>query len=88
MDHFVQAVYDTLQGNLLIPVPEVEDLFAAGKPCQRWYCDMLAAYMRLRDRLGVEDEDQDVETIINSLLSIQRELCGKMYEYGAAFGHK
>lgn len=85
MDQFVESVYDTLQGSLLTPVPGVEDLFAAGKPCARWYREMLAAYGRLCDRLGVPDEDPDIETIINSLLSIQRELCGKMYEYGTKF---
>ena len=41
---------------------------------------MLDAYARLRDRLGVVDEDSDVEIIIDSLLTIQRELCLKMFD--------
>lgn len=44
------------------------------------------AYSRICARLGQENEDTDVEIIINSLLSIQKELCFKMYEYGAKFG--
>ena len=41
---------------------------------------MLNAYERLRDRLGVVNEADDVEIIIDSLLSIQRELCVKMFD--------
>ena len=42
--------------------------------------EMLDAYERLRDRLGVVDEDEDVEVVIDSLLDIQRQLCLKMFE--------
>mgnify|MGYP006955466334 FL=1 len=41
---------------------------------------MLDAYERLRERLGVTDEDEDVEIIIDSLLAIQRKLCREMFE--------
>lgn len=43
---------------------------------------MLDAYERLRERLGVGDEDADVEIMIDSLLSIQRELCLQMFDLG------
>ena len=43
------------------------------------YEEMLDAYARLRERLGVEDEDEDVEIIINSLLAIQQKLCLEMF---------
>ena len=46
---------------------------------------MLEAYQRLCERLGVQDEDDDVEIIINSLLNIQRETAYHMYYYGAKF---
>ena len=41
---------------------------------------MLKAYARVCDRLGVVDEDEDVEVIIESLLSIQRILCMEMFD--------
>lgn len=44
------------------------------------------AYDRLRDRLGVLDEDSDLECIIHAFEDIQKELCLRMYCYGARFG--
>lgn len=85
MNHVAQAVYDTLQGDLWDPVPGVEDAFADGEPCARWYQDMLDAYGRLCHRLGEKEEDADAEIMIDSLLRIQKELCLRMFEYGTAF---
>lgn len=85
-ESFIRDVYQSLLGNMIVPVPGVENAFAPGSICDRRYSDMLDAYARLCARLGVADEDEDVEMIINSLLSIQNELCMKMYEYGGKFG--
>ena len=60
---WIEDIYDSLQG-VLVPearVPWVKNLFLPGSPCDRAYSDMLDAYERLRDRLGVADEDEDVE---------------------------
>lgn len=87
---FVDQVYDTLQG-VLIPeacIEGVENAFAEDCECTRLYAEMLEAYERLCDRLGVQDEDEDVEVIINSLMSINHVLAHKMYEYGAKFGNR
>lgn len=84
---FIEEVYDSLQGVLVDPLPGVQDLFEAGMPCALRYQQMLEAYGRLCDRLGVVDEDQDVEIIINALLANQRESSMKMYEYGMRFGY-
>ena len=86
MGSFAENVYDSLQGELLEPVPGVENAFEDGKPCIQWYGDMLDAYERICTRLGQENEDSDCEIMINSLLEIQRTLCLKMYEYGKRFG--
>lgn len=43
------------------------------------------AYQRLCDRLGVIDEDEDVQIIFDSLSDICKILSLKMYRYGAAF---
>ena len=82
---FEEYIYESLQGTLIHPHPAVPNLFEDGMPCERWYADMLDAYQRICSRLGDEEEDQDVEIIINSLLSIQRELAFQMYRYGAKF---
>ena len=79
-----EDIYNTLQG-VLIPearVSGVENAFADGTPCERCYSDMLDAYERLCVRLGVEDEDEDVEDIIRSFLEMQWILCEKMFYYG------
>ena len=54
---FIYDVYDTLQGEMIVPVPGVENAFAEGTPCERLYAEATEAYERLRERLGVVDED-------------------------------
>lgn len=81
-----EEVYFTLQGESCEPIPGVEDAFAEGSVCDKCYSEMLGAYARLCDRLGVPDEDEDVEIIIDSLRTITDELCYRMFFYGAQFG--
>lgn len=80
---FVDNVYFALQGETLDSIPGVENAFADGSVCDRCYKDMLDAYARLLDRLGLENEDKDVEIIINSLRTITDELCYRMFYLGA-----
>ena len=60
----------------------VENAFADGSECDRLYAELSEAYERLRDRLGVVDEDADVEVIIGNMLAMQHILCEKMFHYG------
>ena len=80
-------VYETLTGHILpqFAFPGVEDVFAEGSECMALYDQMLEAYERLRARLGVVNEDPDVEIIIDNLLRIERIVSYKMYEYGLRF---
>jgi hypothetical protein len=80
----IEDVYDTLCGEVHgeYAVPGVENAYADGGECDRLYNEMSQAYERLRDRLGVVDEDMDAEIMINNLLGIQRILCEKMFLYG------
>ena len=81
-------VYDTVRG-LMAPeyaVAGVENLFAEGSYCQRRYDDMRQAYARLCVRLGVEDEDRDLEQMISALDDITARLCRTMYEHGRREG--
>ena len=87
-EDFVNSVYNTLNG-VYLPgrgVPGVENAFAEGKPCMELYYDAYDAYQRLCNRLGVVDEDKDVEIIFHSFMEISRVLGTKMYHYGALFG--
>ena len=83
----IEDVYYTLIGvmNEAYCVEGVENLFAGESECACAYSRMLGAYGRLRDRLGVENEDTDVETIISSLLDIEKTVSIKMFEYGMRF---
>ena len=81
-----EEVYFTLLGEACEPVSGVENAFVDGSVCDRCYSEMLDAYERLRDRLGVAEEDADVEIIINSLRKITDELCQQMFFYGTLYG--
>ena len=79
-----EAIYDSLRG-LLLPeyaAAGVENAFQEGSLCDTAYKEMLDAYERLLDRLGVKDEDEDVEIIISSLLRIQDHLAQRMFVLG------
>ncbi len=86
----IDNIYDSLQG-VLIPearIPWVKDLFIPGSPCDCTYAEMLRTYERLRDRLGVRDEDPDVEIIISSLMEIQRILGQEMFRCGVEYARQ
>lgn len=89
-DQFIEDVYETLQGetNPAFMVPGVENAFEEGKKCALLYKEIYDAQRRLETRLDVEPYDEDVEKVITALLDIQKELCFKMYKYGAQFGLK
>lgn len=67
-------------------MPGVEDAFTLGSYCEERYREIWEAYGRIRERLGVEDEDEDMEQVIRAFEDVQQELCLRMYRYGAAFG--
>lgn len=81
-------VYNSLMGSLTeeCRCREVENLFAANQPCTELYSQMLEAYWRICDRLGQDEEDDDGEIMINSLLDITKIVGLKMFEYGKRFG--
>ena len=75
-----ELVYESLIGELVDPIKDVPNAFEPGSYCETRYRQVLEAYERLRGRLGVADEDPDVEIIIDSLLEIQRKLCMEMFD--------
>ncbi|WP_455619815.1 hypothetical protein [Eisenbergiella sp.] len=88
---FKKLIYDLMNGNLDLEnnsVEEsryIEDEFAEGKVCYTAYAEILEAYQRICQRLGVGEEDGDVEIIINNFNVIMEYLCMKMYDYGCFF---
>ena len=85
-----ESVYETLTDALTEPyqVPGVENAFTEGAPCDKLYREVYQANIRLCQRLGQPEADPDVETIINNLLTITREIGLKMYHYGQTFADK
>ena len=82
-----EAVYETLIDDLIEPyqIPGVENAFADGSLCDRLYQEVYQANLRLCKRLGQTEADPDVETIINNLLEINKQIGLKMYHYGQTF---
>ena len=83
---FTEAVYLTLMGQLLpeYQVPGIENAFAPGSKCADLYRRIYNAKLRLCQRLGVTDDDEDIEDIANAYEDIMEYLCEKMYAYGSA----
>lgn len=83
-----EQVYESMASHVLeeYRVPGVEDAFAKDAFCMQKYRQMRDAYDRLCERLGVVDEDKDVECIIQCYMEIQRELCKRMFFYGQQTG--
>lgn len=83
MENFAE-IYETMLG-FRTPeayVPGVEDAFSEGSLCQREYDRMRGAYERLCTRLSAGDEDPDLNTIVDAMEAIQRDLCKRMYHCG------
>lgn len=87
-NELIEEIYDTVNGGMSpgFEVPGVENAFAEGSLCAALYQQVFDAERRLEERLGVDGEDEDVETIMGAMCDIQRELCFRMYFYGAKFG--
>lgn len=79
-------IYLSVLGEAIDPVPGVENAFAPGKPCAKTYGEIREAYLRLCQRLGVQEEDGDLETIVRGFFTITDELCRTMYFCGAKYG--
>ena len=82
-----EQVYDTLMG-YLIPeyrLPWVNPIFLPGHPAYDSYCRMHDAYENLRQRLGVTDEDEDAEIMIDALLEHGKILAYEMFHYGRVY---
>ncbi len=77
---FFEDYYNTLLGLLVeeARVPGVENAFAPGSVCQAAYENMRAAGRRICQRLGVE-EDPDLEGVVSSMETIQKELCRRIF---------
>ena len=85
-----EQVYTSLTCHISEPwrMPGVINAFADGAKCMRLYGEMRNAYDRLCDRLGVVDEDEDVECVIRCYMEMERELCRLMFEYGQKFSDR
>lgn len=82
-----EQVYETMACHVVesARLSGVEDAFAGDSFCMQQYGLMREAYDRLCDRLGVVDEDEDVECILCCMEQIERELCKRMFHYGQRF---
>ncbi len=85
-----QDIYETMLGlRTRDPSrPDVENAFASGSLCAEEYSCMREAYERVCQRLGVDSEDWDLEQMVNSMESIQRDLCWRMFAMGFRMGQK
>ena len=89
-EDFARKVYNTLNGYYepALRIPGVENAFGTGELCLELYGQALDAYLRICERLGVGEDDADVEVIFNSFLEMSEILGLRMYHYGVIFGEE
>jgi len=80
-------VFDSLMGFLR---PEyaldwVKPIFVPGHPCYDSHEEMREAYDHLLDRLGLQDEDEDVEIMLSCLSDHTRILALEMFQCGREY---
>ena len=78
-------VYESMLGERNFPIVGVEDAFAEGGVCEREYEKMREAYACICQRLGVGEEDAELDGMIDSMERICRELCMNMFDYGVKY---
>ncbi len=74
-------VYETMLGlrEERFQAPGVENAFEEGCLCAEEYEKMRSAYARICLRLGMGEEDRDLETMVAAMEAIQKDLCCRMY---------
>ena len=82
-----ELVYSSLLDELVpeYQLPWVQPIFIPRHPCYEEYAKMHEVYMHLRERLGVEEEDEEVERIIDALLAHGKILALEMFRYGRMY---
>ena len=87
-ERFIDVIYETVIGERETEymLPGIENSFEPGSLCDKCYEQVYQAYNSLLQRLGKESEDNDIETIIQNMLIIQKEVAYQMYRYGVYYG--
>lgn len=81
-----ENIYDCLRGDVIEEeaIPWVGNAFREGGLCDREYHRMRQAYDRICVRLGIEPEkeDEDLNILLESCQSIEKELCHRIFTLG------
>jgi len=82
-----EEVYNSLLGITAEPyrLPWVNSIFKPDEECFQAYQSMLDAYQRLLIRLQQENDDSDLETMVEAMLTYSKEAGLKMFEYGMLY---
>lgn len=85
------TIYELMNGNYnlvdlsLKGANIIENEFENGSYCEKLYEQVYASKCNLMKKLETETEDEDLESIIDSMFKICEYLCYKMYDYGVFF---
>lgn len=82
-----ETVYDSLHGYLLEENQPswVKTVFVPGNPCFAAFDQAYAVCARLRQRLNVEDTDDDLEDVVHCLQDYGKYLALEMFRYGRMY---
>lgn len=86
-DSLVEQVYYSAIGMAVEEsrVPSVIDQYGPQGKCHGLYNQMRDAYERVCARLGVDEEDSDLDQIVDLMEDISKEVAFEMFRCGAMF---
>ena len=87
MDKLARRVFETMTG-MLIPeyrVPGVENLAVRGTPYDEACKIAWEARLRLSERLGTDDQDEDLLDLVNAMDGVQEIIAIEMFKKGYEF---
>lgn len=83
----VNGIFDTDELEEKTFTGLIENEFKEGKPCEKWYDEIYQLKQKLSQRLGIFNEDEDLEYLVECYTKICEYLGMKMFEYGKLYGN-
>ena len=88
--HEFEPIYQTMMGQLRkkSEVPGIENAFETPSDIAQAYRDIRTARENLCARCGLAPDDSDLEKIMDSLLTLEKDIARRMFHYGIQYARQ